>query len=194
LHEANLHHLVAEVTIRRGDWDAYLQELEYDAGPEAVAHGRKVRAGEAGPDYNGVPMLRRLLERSRALIVHSQYVAGRAREAVAGDDPGAFRDSGSGSTSGALGKGEGTSYATVHVAAAAAMWLRLHGLAIARTYREPWQRVEAFRSLVRATAQAIDGNEPANGSGILNIAALLSTDLPPPDRLRKRPADADKFA
>lgn len=81
LHEANLHHLLAELTIRRGDWEAYLAELAYNAGPEAVARGRRVRAGEIGPDYEGVPMLRRLLERSRALVVHSRYVAERAREA-----------------------------------------------------------------------------------------------------------------
>ncbi|MBI3280954.1 MAG: hypothetical protein HYZ57_14055, partial [Acidobacteria bacterium] len=32
LHEANLHHLIAEMTIKRGDWDAYLREVEYDGG------------------------------------------------------------------------------------------------------------------------------------------------------------------
>src|SRR5580693_4813483 len=28
LHEANLHHLIADLTIRRNDWDAYLREVE----------------------------------------------------------------------------------------------------------------------------------------------------------------------
>ena len=81
LHEANLHHLIAELTIRRGDWDGYLRELEYDAGPQAAAYGRRVRAGEVGPDYHRVPMLRRLIERARALVVHSRYVADQARKA-----------------------------------------------------------------------------------------------------------------
>ena len=81
LHEANLHHLIAELTIRRGDWDGYLRELAYNAGPEAVAYGRRVRAGEVGPDYDGVPMLRRLLERAKGLVVHSRYVADQARKA-----------------------------------------------------------------------------------------------------------------
>ena len=35
LHEANLHHLIAHLTIVRGDWDAYLREVEFDAGADA---------------------------------------------------------------------------------------------------------------------------------------------------------------
>lgn len=118
----------------------------------------------------------------------------RARAPLEGDDPGAPIGTSSGSSSGAVGKGSGTSYATVHVAAAAAMWLRLRGQEIAHTYKEPWQRIEAFRSLLRSTAQPVRGTAPANGSGILDIAALLSADLPPPAGLRKQPEDKDKFA
>ncbi len=32
MHEANLHHLIARSTIRRGDWDGYLAECEYNGG------------------------------------------------------------------------------------------------------------------------------------------------------------------
>jgi glycosyltransferase involved in cell wall biosynthesis/SAM-dependent methyltransferase len=81
LHEGNLHHLVADLTIRRGDWDAYLAECEYNGGSDALARAQRVRALEIGPDYEGVPMLRRLLERSRALIVHSRFVERQARDA-----------------------------------------------------------------------------------------------------------------
>jgi glycosyltransferase involved in cell wall biosynthesis/SAM-dependent methyltransferase len=81
LHESNLHHLLAELTIRRGDWDGYLREVEYDGGPEALAYARRVRALEVGPDYEGVAMLRRILEGSRAVIVHSRYVAEQVRKA-----------------------------------------------------------------------------------------------------------------
>ncbi|MGH9674049.1 MAG: hypothetical protein ACRD44_12785, partial [Bryobacteraceae bacterium] len=81
LHEANLHHLIADLTIRRGDWDAYLREAEYNGGAEALARARRVRALEVGPDYEGLPMLRRLMERSRALIVHSRFVEQQARQA-----------------------------------------------------------------------------------------------------------------
>lgn len=81
LHEANLHHLVADLTIRRGDWDAYLAECLYDGGEAALARARRVRALETGPDYEGVPMLRRIIEASRAVVVHSRAVeeAVRAR-------------------------------------------------------------------------------------------------------------------
>lgn len=81
LHEANLHHLICDVTIRRGDWDAYVAECEYNGGAEARAFSERVRGLEVGPDYDGVPMLRRLLERARGLIVHSRYVLGKCREA-----------------------------------------------------------------------------------------------------------------
>ena len=50
LHEANLHHLIADVTIRRGDWDAYLQEVERNGGPEALEYARRhVRTLAARP-------------------------------------------------------------------------------------------------------------------------------------------------
>ncbi|HXG31846.1 MAG TPA: methyltransferase domain-containing protein [Bryobacteraceae bacterium] len=81
LHEANLHHLIAELTIKRGDWDRYLDEVAYEGGPQALEHARRVRALETGPDYDGLPMTRRLLERSRALIVHSRYMEERMRAA-----------------------------------------------------------------------------------------------------------------
>lgn len=81
MHEANLHHLVAEVTIRRGDWDSYLTELELNGGAQAVEYGRRVRALEAGPDYDGVPMLRRLLGSARALVAHSRTVEASMRAA-----------------------------------------------------------------------------------------------------------------
>jgi glycosyltransferase involved in cell wall biosynthesis/SAM-dependent methyltransferase len=81
IHEGNLHHLIADLTIRRGDWDAYLREVEFDAGPAALAYAQRVRALETGPDYDGVPMLRRLLQRSRGAIVHSHCVETELRQA-----------------------------------------------------------------------------------------------------------------
>jgi len=74
LHESNLHHLIAHLTIGRGDWDAYVEECAYNGGPEAGAFAERVRAREIGPDYEGVPMLRRLLESARGVIVHSRFM------------------------------------------------------------------------------------------------------------------------
>lgn len=74
LHESNLHHLVAEMTIKRNDWEAYLREVEFDAGVEALRFAQRVRALEVGPDYEGVPMLRRLLKSARGVVVHSRFV------------------------------------------------------------------------------------------------------------------------
>ncbi|HZO51776.1 MAG TPA: glycosyltransferase [Bryobacteraceae bacterium] len=80
LHEANLHHLIADLTIRRGEWDAYVNACADDGGEAARAFAERVRALEVGPDYDGVPMLRRVLERARGLIVHSRFVADKCRE------------------------------------------------------------------------------------------------------------------
>lgn len=81
MHESNLHHLIADLTIKRGDWDGYLRECEYNGGAEALAYAQRVRALEVGPDYEGLPMTRRLLERSRALIVHSRFMREEMRVA-----------------------------------------------------------------------------------------------------------------
>jgi glycosyltransferase involved in cell wall biosynthesis/SAM-dependent methyltransferase len=79
MHEANLHHLIAEITIRQGDWDAYVRACAHDAGPVAEAFASRVRALEVGPDYDGVPMLRRIVESARGVIAHSDYVLRRVR-------------------------------------------------------------------------------------------------------------------
>jgi glycosyltransferase involved in cell wall biosynthesis/SAM-dependent methyltransferase len=81
LHESNLHHLIADLTIRRGDWDAYIRECEYQGGPAARAFAERVRKLETGPDYEGVPMTRRLLERARAVVVHSRFMEDEVRHA-----------------------------------------------------------------------------------------------------------------
>src|SRR3974390_2424735 len=41
LHEANLHHLITALTIRRDDWPAYLREVEYNGGAEALAYAKR---------------------------------------------------------------------------------------------------------------------------------------------------------
>jgi hypothetical protein len=82
----------------------------------------------------------------------------------------------------------------VHVAAAAAMWLLLRQDEIERTYGEAWQRVEAFRRLLRTTAGPINGTPPANRTGVLDIEQLLLAALPAPGGLTKAPLDNDKWS
>jgi len=62
LHEANLHYLIAARTLNRGDKEAYWREVERNGGSR----------GEH-PDYR-LPLLRHILETSRAAIVHSEAV------------------------------------------------------------------------------------------------------------------------
>src|ERR1041385_1792456 len=38
LNESNLHHLIADLTIRRQNWDAYLKEVEINGGKEALEY------------------------------------------------------------------------------------------------------------------------------------------------------------
>ncbi len=81
LHESNLHHLISDLTIRRGDWDGYVRECEYNGGAAARAYAERVRKLEVGPDYEGLPMTRRLLEGARGVVVHSRYMEREARAA-----------------------------------------------------------------------------------------------------------------
>jgi len=81
MHEPNLHHLIADLTIRRGDWDAYVRECEYQGGEAAREFAERVRKLETGPDYEGLPMTRRLLESARGVIVHSRFVEEQVRAA-----------------------------------------------------------------------------------------------------------------
>ena len=81
MHESNLHHLIADLTIKRGDWDAYVRECEYQGGNAAREFAERVRKLEVGPDYEGVPMTRRLLESARGLVVHSHFMQDEMRAA-----------------------------------------------------------------------------------------------------------------
>jgi glycosyltransferase involved in cell wall biosynthesis len=85
LHEYVLHHLIAGITIGRGDGRGYLDAMEREFG---VA-GRLLALGvldnllpllwETQPER--FPLSGVVLDRAQGLIVHSDYVAGRARAA-----------------------------------------------------------------------------------------------------------------
>ncbi len=75
MHESNLHHLMTDLTIRRGDWDAYVEECAFNGGQEAREFALRVRNLEIGPDYDGLPMTRRILQASKGVVAHSRFVA-----------------------------------------------------------------------------------------------------------------------
>jgi subtilisin family serine protease len=82
--------------------------------------------------------------------------------------------------------GDGTSFATPQVAAAAALWFARHGAEIESTYTQKWQRVQAFKSLLQATARRGEAwDDSVHGAGILDVGALLSAALPEASSLAK---------
>lgn len=77
--------------------------------------------------------------------------------------------------------GDGTSYATPHVAAAAALWKAKHGNELKIKYPLPWQIPEAFRYCLKASAnnEGWKKNRLKDyGAGVLDIQLLLDTPLP----------------
>jgi glycosyltransferase involved in cell wall biosynthesis len=85
LHEYVLHHLVAGITIGRGNGRAYLDAMERELGVAGRLLGLGVLDNllpllwETQPER--FPLSGVVLDRAVGLIVHSRYVAGRAREA-----------------------------------------------------------------------------------------------------------------
>ena len=63
MHEANLHHLIADITIRRDRWDLYAARgrIERRRRRSGLALARQAPRGRSG--LRGLPMTRRLLER-----------------------------------------------------------------------------------------------------------------------------------
>lgn len=133
------------------------------------------------------------------LEIYNEYVRGGTRH-IDGDDqfidiwaPSACIDRAVAEADGARnlistdGGGDGTSYGTVHVAAGAAMWLRLKANNIGAKYGAGnWRRVEAFRRILntaetRKLVASWAPNQPIyeyKNPWILNLAAILDADLP----------------
>jgi glycosyltransferase involved in cell wall biosynthesis len=85
LHEYVLHHLVAGITIGRGNGRGYLEAMERDLGVAGRLLGLGVLDNllpllwETQPER--FPLAGVVLDHTRGLIVHSRYVAERARSA-----------------------------------------------------------------------------------------------------------------
>lgn len=80
--------------------------------------------------------------------------------------------------------GSGTSYAAPHVAAAVALWLNYYKNEIQEKYSYPWQTIEAFRTVMKQSAEVPKKWESdKHGAGILNVEALLKAELPDPQFL-----------
>jgi glycosyltransferase involved in cell wall biosynthesis len=86
LHEYVLHHLVAGITIGRGNGRGYLDAMERELGVAGRLLGLGVLDNllpllwETQPER--FPLAATILDRATGLIVHSDYVARRAREAL----------------------------------------------------------------------------------------------------------------
>jgi glycosyltransferase involved in cell wall biosynthesis len=85
LHEHVLHHLIAGITIGRGDARGYLDAMERDLGVTGRLLGLGVLDNllpllwETQPER--FPLTGVVLDRAHGLVVHSRYVADRARAA-----------------------------------------------------------------------------------------------------------------
>src|SRR5688572_26423468 len=102
------------------------------------------------------------------------------------------------------GFGDGTSFATPHVSAAAAMWLSYHRQELLTAYDQPWQRVEAFRYLLQTACENLNqypdfkgmvpnaspakkgdtGLKPVGQGGGVRLDSVLEANLPPASKLK----------
>jgi hypothetical protein len=83
LHEASVHYLVRSLTLSRGNHKGYLREVMYEIfGNDAGRAAGKHLPIEA-PQPHQFLMLRRLLDRSLACIVHSHYAERLVRDRLA---------------------------------------------------------------------------------------------------------------
>ncbi len=84
LHELVLHHLIAGVTLGRGDGDAYVRALQREHGlagrllAHAVIEGSVPPLWEESPER--FPLVGEVLPHATGLIVHSRYVERSVRE------------------------------------------------------------------------------------------------------------------
>ncbi|HYH05655.1 MAG TPA: glycosyltransferase [Thermoanaerobaculia bacterium] len=80
LHDLVLHHLIVEMTLARGDAEAYVAAMQANHGEAGAAWARGRAAGLHSEMGNFLlPASVEIAQRSRAVIVHNEYAAARLR-------------------------------------------------------------------------------------------------------------------
>ncbi len=77
LHDLVLHHALVELTLNRGDADAYIAEMRYSYGDEGERLAHQVMAGQGEMIYNRYPLVERVLDDSLGAIVSNEYMCER---------------------------------------------------------------------------------------------------------------------
>jgi glycosyltransferase involved in cell wall biosynthesis len=86
LHEYQLHHLVRELTLVAGDGAGYVEEMRYSAGESARRAAQRLLDSHFPVDLWSYPLFERVVDRSLAIAVHSEF----ARRRVLASRPGAW--------------------------------------------------------------------------------------------------------
>ena len=77
LHEFMLHHLVRERTMGAGDPRAYVEEMRYAAGETGRRAAQRLLDTHHPVDVWSYPLFERVVDRSRAVLVHSEFARAR---------------------------------------------------------------------------------------------------------------------
>ncbi len=77
LHDLVLHHAIAELTLNRGNPDAYIAEMRYSYGREGERLAQQVMTGQGEMIFNQYPLVERVLDSSLGAIVFNDYMRDR---------------------------------------------------------------------------------------------------------------------
>jgi glycosyltransferase involved in cell wall biosynthesis len=78
LHDFAIHHLIAQITVGRDDWESYIEEMKYNYGAVGEQFSKESKSGqrtvmwETGSTLK-YPANKRLIDRSKGIIVHSKF-------------------------------------------------------------------------------------------------------------------------
>jgi glycosyltransferase involved in cell wall biosynthesis len=73
LHDANLHWLFLYLGVKNND--IYIDEMGYNYGTVGEEIAKKVIAGKQMPELESMPLLQRIVDHSKGILVHSHYTA-----------------------------------------------------------------------------------------------------------------------